>query len=129
MPYVYIPIVPHTHQSDNHPYTRLASRPSVQVVGYGHLGDSNLHLNIAIPRGEPDPTEAIDAVLPWVMAHKGSVSAEHGLGQLKAKYLPMTKSPAVYQLMVAQKRLLDPHSILNPFKYYGGMAQQQEGKA
>lgn len=105
-----------------HTATRLATtRPTVQVVGYGHLGDSNLHLNIAVPRDEPDPKEAIDAVLPWVMSHKGSVSAEHGLGQLKSKYLPRTKTPAVYQLMRAQKRMLDPNGILNPYKFYGGM--------
>lgn len=98
---------------------RLAYRPSVQVVGYGHLGDSNLHLNIAVPRHEADPSEAIEAVLPWVMAHKGSVSAEHGLGVLKARYLRKTKSPQVYGLMRDVKALLDPNGILNPYKYYG----------
>ncbi len=99
------------------------------MVGYGHLGDSNLHLNIAVPRNEPDPSEVIGAVLPWVMSHKGSVSAEHGLGQLKAKYLPLTKAPPVYQLMCGIKSMLDPKGILNPYKFYGGAQGQGQGQA
>ncbi len=91
----------------------------VKVVGYGHLGDSNLHLNIAVPRDAPDPPEvAAEMVLPWVMQHKGSVSAEHGLGQLKREYLSKTKSAAVVGVMKGMKAMLDPKGILNPGKFY-----------
>jgi (R)-2-hydroxyglutarate---pyruvate transhydrogenase len=116
----------YAHPPTHTPHNRLAtSRPTVQVWGYGHLGDSNLHLNIAVPRHEPDPTDVLDAVLPWVMSHKGSVSAEHGLGQLKSKYLPLTKSAPVYELMCSIKAMLDPKGILQPGKFYGKDTEQQ----
>lgn len=56
------------------------------------------------------------------MSHNGSVSAEHGLGQLKAAYVPLTKSPEVCGLMRDIKRMLDPKGILNPYKFYGAAA-------
>lgn len=93
----------------------------VMVVGYGHLGDSNLHLNVAVPRDRPDPpavSRVIDRVLPWVMEQEGSVSAEHGLGQLKKKYLPLTKSREVVGVMRGMKKMLDPKGILNPGKFF-----------
>jgi len=94
---------------------------SVKVVGYGHLGDSNLHLNVAVPRDRPDPpavSRVLARVLPWVMEQEGSVSAEHGLGQLKKKYLPLTKSREVVAVMRGMKKMLDPKGILNPGKFF-----------
>jgi len=93
----------------------------VRVVGYGHLGDSNLHLNVSVPREAPDPPEVsrvVSRVLPWVMEHKGSVSAEHGLGQLKKTYLLQTKSKEVVDVMRGMKKMLDPKGILNPGKFF-----------
>ena len=93
----------------------------VMVVGYGHLGDSNLHLNVAVPRDKPDPpavSRVLDRVLPWVMEQEGSVSAEHGLGQLKKRYLPLTKSREVVAVMRGMKNMLDPKGILNPGKFF-----------
>lgn len=93
----------------------------VKVVGYGHLGDSNLHLNVSVPRDKPDPpgvSRVLDRVLPWVMKQEGSVSAEHGLGQLKKQYLPLTKSRAAVAVMRGMKKMLDPKGILNPGKFF-----------
>ena len=62
---------------------RLSHR-EVRVVGYGHLGDSNLHLNISIPDWKEEVREAIEPfVYEWTAEHGGSISAEHGLGQMK----------------------------------------------
>jgi D-2-hydroxyglutarate dehydrogenase len=51
-----------------------------------------------------------------VAAQRGSISAEHGLGQMKASCIGYTKPPAAVALMAGIKQLLDPHGILNPYK-------------
>lgn len=53
-----------------------------------------------------------------VLELKGSMSAEHGLGFLKRKYLPIVNSPTSYHLMTDLKKLLDPNRILNPYKVF-----------
>jgi D-2-hydroxyglutarate dehydrogenase len=59
-------------------------------VGYGHVGDGNLHLNISAP-GQADSPELLKQIEPyvyeWTAARRGSISAEHGLGQMKANYI------------------------------------------
>ena len=56
----------------------------VEVVGYGHMGDSNLHLNVSLKEWRPDVAQAIEPfVYEWTSRNGGSVSAEHGLGQMK----------------------------------------------
>lgn len=52
----------------------------------------------------------------WTAAHKGSISAEHGLGQMKANCIHYSKSPEAVAMMRQIKRLMDPHGILNPYK-------------
>ena len=100
---------------------RWRSSHDVRVVGYGHLGDGNIHLNISTPtRNQPYHRELLADIEPyvfdWTLGEKGSVSAEHGLGQAKAKLLPKARTPAVNALMHALKRQLDPNGILNPGK-------------
>ena len=60
-----------------------------QVVGYGHLGDGNLHLNVSAPAGRTPQLSALiePFVYEWTREQRGSISAEHGLGQLKAEYM------------------------------------------
>ena len=63
---------------------RMAGLP-VEVVGYGHLGDGNLHLNVSCQRYDEEILKHIEPfVYEWTAARKGSISAEHGLGQMKA---------------------------------------------
>ena len=96
----------------------VEGRLRLGVVGYGHLGDSNLHLNVW-NEGKWD-RELFELIEPWlferVRASKGSVSAEHGLGQTKAKYIGYSKSEEAVELMRAMKRMMDPKGILNPYK-------------
>ena len=97
---------------------KLKVYPQIKVVGYGHLGDSNLHLNIAVPKDQPDPIElSNEEILKWVIEKKGSISAEHGLGQLKNEYLPQIKDQNTLNMMKELKALFDPKGILNPYKY------------
>ena len=99
-----------------------ADYPGVQVVCFGHLGDGNLHYNVAPPEGirhddflaEQGPINRI--VHDSVAAHGGSISAEHGIGALKRDELPRYKSPVELQLMRAVKAALDPLGIMNPGK-------------
>jgi FAD/FMN-containing dehydrogenase len=100
----------------------LAERfPGSRLVDFGHLGDGNLHYNVQAPEGvaaadflrEHEP--AVNAlVYDQVMAHGGSISAEHGIGQLKREELAQRKSPVALQLMRQIKQALDPQGLLNP---------------
>jgi D-2-hydroxyglutarate dehydrogenase len=90
----------------------------VRVVGYGHVGDGNLHLNVSAPQGyDPDLLRRLEPfVFEWVRAAGGSVSAEHGLGQQKARAIGYSKPLAAVSVMRRLKRELDPNGILNPYK-------------
>lgn len=55
-------------------------------------------------------------VFDWTHEARGSISAEHGVGQCKNKYLPDVKPPAVMQMMKKTKEMWDPNFILNPYK-------------
>ncbi|XVE82548.1 hypothetical protein DITRI_Ditri16bG0014100 [Diplodiscus trichospermus] len=88
-----------------------------KVVGYGHLGDGNLHLNISAPQYDDAILERIEPyVYEWTSKHRGSISAEHGLGLMKANKIYYSKSPETVKIMASIKRLLDPKGILNPYK-------------
>ena len=90
-----------------------------QVIGFGHLGDGNLHLNIMASSRTPQLEEAIEPfIYQRVKALNGSISAEHGLGQHKAPVLHYSQPPEVIALMKQIKMLLDPKGILNPGKFF-----------
>ncbi|KAI8872992.1 hypothetical protein GQ42DRAFT_160872 [Ramicandelaber brevisporus] len=92
--------------------------PVQDVVGFGHMGDGNLHLNV-VTRGFDK--KIIDAVEPfvyeWVAKHNGSVSAEHGLGLQKAKCIKYSKSEEMVGMMRKIKAVFDPNGIMNPYKF------------
>jgi len=99
-----------------------AALPGVQFVTFGHLGDGNLHYNLAAPEGVPpqawleNTAKANRIVHDLVAAFAGSISAEHGIGQQKREDLVRYKSPVEVELMRAIKAVLDPAGILNPGK-------------
>lgn len=95
--------------------------PGSRLVDFGHLGDGNLHYNVQAPEGVPpadflrEHETAVNAlVYDLVAAHGGSISAEHGIGQLKREELAQRKSPVALQLMRQIKQALDPAGLLNP---------------
>jgi D-lactate dehydrogenase (cytochrome) len=96
--------------------------PSCQVVCFGHLGDGNLHYNVAPPEGEPHEPflanqQAINRIVhDSVEASHGSISAEHGIGALKRDELVRHKSKVELDMMRAIKGALDPLGIMNPGK-------------
>ena len=79
---------------------------------YGHLGDGNLHVNVLGP--DPDDDAVDDAVLRIVARHGGSISAEHGIGVAKRRWLGLTRTPEELAAMRAIKAALDPAGLLNP---------------
>ncbi|XP_028994188.1 D-2-hydroxyglutarate dehydrogenase, mitochondrial isoform X2 [Betta splendens] len=87
------------------------------VVGYGHVGDGNLHLNITSPTKDPEVLAAIEPfVYEWTASCQGSISAEHGLGLKKRNYIYYSKPRQAVALMSDIKAMLDPKGILNPYK-------------
>ena len=96
--------------------------PDCQVVCFGHLGDGNLHYNVAPPDGQPHEQflanqDAINRIVhDSVDERNGSISAEHGIGALKRDDLVRYKSKVELDMMRAIKGALDPLGIMNPGK-------------
>lgn len=93
-----------------------------RVLGHGHIGDGNLHLN-TVMKGFDDMESAKkikDALQPFVFDYikdkGGSISAEHGIGLLKTDYLGHSKSEEMINYMGLMKKVFDPRGILNPYK-------------
>ena len=95
--------------------------PGVRLVNFGHLGDGNLHYNVQAPEGI-DPSVFLreqesrinTLVFQQVAKFDGSISAEHGVGSLKAAKLPQYKDPVALALMRSIKQALDPLNLMNP---------------
>ncbi len=95
--------------------------PGVRMVDFGHLGDGNLHYNVQAPEGADGRAFLRDfenkvntLVFDQVKRFDGSISAEHGVGELKAGKLPLYKDPTAMAMMRALKQALDPQNLLNP---------------
>jgi FAD/FMN-containing dehydrogenase len=99
-----------------------AAMPGLRVCAFGHFGDGNIHFNLSQPVG----MEKRAFLAEWerfnrlvhdiVAAHRGSISAEHGIGLIKRDELLRYKDPVALELMRTLKAALDPHNRLNPGK-------------
>lgn len=100
----------------------MAAIPGARLVAFGHLGDGNIHCNVSQPIGADANAflarwDEINAIVHGlVIERKGSISAEHGIGQLKRDLLPKVKDKTAMEVMRAIKQTLDPKNILNPGK-------------
>jgi FAD/FMN-containing dehydrogenase len=96
--------------------------PDVRIVAFGHVGDGNIHYNCSKSERQEaraflDQAPGVNHVVYEVVRSLGgSISAEHGLGQLKREEITHYKSALELDLMRAIKRTLDPHGIMNPGK-------------
>jgi FAD/FMN-containing dehydrogenase len=92
-----------------------SSWPGVRAYVFGHMGDGNLHLVIS-PDGLPaDARPAVERMIYAPLEQMGgAISAEHGIGLEKKRWLPISRSPAEIALMRTLKQALDPKGILNP---------------
>jgi FAD/FMN-containing dehydrogenase len=100
--------------------------PGVRMVDFGHLGDGNLHYNVQAPQGADgnaflrDYEDQVNTlVFDQVKRFDGSISAEHGVGELKVGKLPLYKDPTALAMMRAVKQALDPQNIMNPGRVLG----------
>ncbi|MGO9983211.1 MAG: FAD-binding oxidoreductase [Rhodomicrobium sp.] len=100
--------------------------PGARPVPFGHYGDGNIHYNISQPQGADKAAflarwdEVSDAVHAIVLRFGGSISAEHGIGRMKAHALEGIKPPMELGAMRRIKAVFDPRGILNPGKLLTG---------
>ena len=92
--------------------------PDVLVLVFGHFGDNNLHVFVTTKRHE-DLEQIHEITYGITGRYGGSISAEHGIGQLKVGYLHHSRSPAELALMRRLKAALDPRGILNAGRVLG----------
>lgn len=98
--------------------------PGSRPLVFGHLGDGNLHWNLRPPVGAPPDWIAVEgprarqALHDLIARYRGSMSAEHGIGTLKAAELARLGDPGKLAAMRTIKRALDPAGIMNPGKLF-----------
>ncbi len=97
--------------------------PGIRIINYGHLGDGNLHYNVAGPSASETESFFVNRqkeiqalVYAEVEKYSGSISAEHGVGQQKVGYLPDHRGAVAFSVMQSIKRALDPDNLMNPGK-------------
>ena len=99
-----------------------AAWPEVRILAFGHLGDGNIHFNLVQPKDEAKERFLARAAAMNIIVHDqvqafgGSISAEHGIGQLRRAELEYRKSTVELDLMRRIKRLFDPDNLMNPGK-------------
>ena len=100
------------------------------MIGHGHIGDGNLHLNCTIKGFDNRQllkklTQKLEPyVFNYIRDKNGSISAEHGVGQQKPDYLEFSKTPEMIEYMCHIKKVFDPNGILNPYKVLPSGNQQ-----
>ncbi len=123
-------VVPRTKMAELLGYcAQLADQHELVVPTYGHAGDGNLHVNFLW--NDPDEKVRVDAAIKALFQRtvdlRGTLSGEHGIGVLKAPYLPMEQSPALIALQEKIKDVFDPKHILNPGKIFPADAKRFHG--
>ncbi|HEX3946214.1 MAG TPA: FAD-binding oxidoreductase [Acidimicrobiales bacterium] len=97
---------------DRVPGVVAAQAPTARTWLFGHVADGNVHVNVT--GLDPADERVDDAVLRLVAGYGGSISAEHGIGTAKRRWLHLNRSPAEIEAFRALKRALDPDGICNP---------------
>jgi glycolate oxidase len=97
-----------------------SERDGVRHLTYGHAGDGNLHVNFLWDDESEVPAveRAIESLFREVVRLGGTLSGEHGIGVLKAPYLPLEQSADLITLQRDLKRVFDPQHLLNPGKIF-----------
>lgn len=100
--------------------------PGARFVSFGHMGDGNIHYNVSQPPGMNRQAyldtwnDMNDVVFDVVLSLGGSISAEHGIGRLKAHRMRKIKQPVELEMMRGLKQMLDPNNILSPGRVLPG---------
>jgi FAD/FMN-containing dehydrogenase len=89
--------------------------PDGHIFHFGHAGDGNLHVMVAVGKDDKDTEHRVDEVIYSAIGKvRGSVAAELGVGRQKQPFIGITRTPAELDLMRTIKHALDPGNILNP---------------
>ncbi len=92
-----------------------AAEHELRAVVFGHAFDANAHVNLFGSEEAGLVRDAVaDAVLSWVVNHGGAISAEHGIGVSKARWLPLMMGPPELAARARLRRAFDPHGVMNP---------------
>jgi glycolate oxidase len=101
---------------------QLEADCGLPVVCFGHIGDGNIHVNLMLDASDPDQRHCVEGakeqVFQLAVGMGGTISGEHGIGIMKAPFLPLAVGPASIKAMKAIKRALDPNGIMNPGKIF-----------
>jgi D-lactate dehydrogenase (quinone) len=102
--------------------TQLSSKYQIKNVNFGHAGNGNIHVNLLLDTGMAGEMERadkyLDEIFDLVIALKGTLSGEHGVGSEKRAYISKEIGAPTLRLMKEIKRLFDPNNILNPGKMF-----------
>jgi glycolate oxidase len=107
----------------------ISQQHGVHMPTYGHAGDGNMHVNFLWNDASEEPAvqRAIKQLFERVIALGGTLTGEHGIGVLKAPYLPLEQSPQLIALQERVKELFDPKHVLNPGKIFPSHLQRFHG--
>ena len=102
----------------------LAAKTSIPVACFGHAGDGNIHVNLMVedyddPEKKKPADEALDQLFNWVLANRGAITGEHGVGLAKKRWFEQAVGPNNFAVHTAIKTALDPTATLNPGKFLG----------
>ncbi|HEX4351008.1 MAG TPA: FAD-linked oxidase C-terminal domain-containing protein [Verrucomicrobiae bacterium] len=100
---------------------RLQKKHRLQLACFGHAGDGNIHTNVMVDYQQAGAKkraeECLDELFHWVIANKGAITGEHGIGLAKKRWWPQAVSENSRELHRVIKHALDTHGILNPGKF------------
>jgi glycolate oxidase len=100
---------------------RLQRKHGLPIACFGHAGDGNIHVNVMVDLeqrgGKARADAALDDLFRQVLAWRGVITGEHGIGLAKKRWWPLAVDEGVRSLHRTVKRALDPHGILNPGKF------------
>ena len=102
---------------------RLSDHSNYICLGYGHLGDGNVHVNVLNTdknntKWEKDKPELAEKIIKLGLSLGGTLSGEHGIGLTKKAYMPLYFTSTDIDIMKAIKKGCDPNTILNPSKMF-----------
>ena len=115
-------VVPRGRLEDLFAFTaRLQKKSGLPIACFGHAGDGNIHVNVMFdksrPRARSRSRAVLDELIRQVLAWRGVISGEHGIGLAKMPWWPLASTPALRSLYRQIKKSLDPNRVLNPGKF------------
>ncbi|MDQ8192331.1 FAD-binding oxidoreductase [Roseibacillus persicicus] len=103
---------------------KLAANTGIPVACFGHAGDGNIHVNLMVedyddPEKKKPADAALDQLFNWILANRGAITGEHGVGLAKKRWFQQAVGEANFSVHQAIKNALDEDAVLNPGKFLG----------